>query len=160
MWNIWSIVRNLPKWKSERPFNQTGFFFSWMEWRPRTGWTSRVGNQSRATSGKEQPSWFFLQLEGVKIKDRSNWSCGEPESCYFNKSGEKGTVELAVWGTKVVLLQDVHHRIAHPRGIPSKAVKLRKESGQMDKSSRVQLCRKRLFLGSSQKKDQVFWRLT
>ena len=91
MSNIWSIVRNSPKWKSEQPFNQVG---------------------------------FFLQLDGVKIKDRSNWSCGEPESCYFSKSGEKRTVKLAVWGTKVVLLQDVHHRIAHPRGIPSKAVKL------------------------------------
>ena len=83
-----------------------------------------MGNQSRATSGrverKDEPSWF-LQLDGVKIKDRSNQSCGEPELGYFRKSGEKGltklvfssagwsedqgSLELVVWGTKVVLLQ-------------------------------------------------------
>ena len=25
------------------------------------------------------------EMDGVKIKDRSNWSCGEPKSCYFNR---------------------------------------------------------------------------
>ena len=29
------------------------------------------------------PSWLFLQLDGVKIKDRSNWSCEELKSCHF-----------------------------------------------------------------------------
>ena len=68
-----------------------------------------------------KPGRFFLQLDRVKTKDRLNWSCGEPESCYFRKSGEKGltklvfssagwsedqgSIELVVWGTRVVLLQ-------------------------------------------------------
>ena len=56
-------------------------------------------NQSRATSGrmerKEEPS-EFLQLDGVKIKERVNQPCGEPESGYFRKNGEKGTDELNV----------------------------------------------------------------
>merc|ERR1712240_538465 len=25
------------------------------------------------------------EIDGVKIKDWSNWSCGEPKSCYFNR---------------------------------------------------------------------------
>ena len=52
MSNIWSIVRNPPKWRSKQSCSQVGFFFSWIEWRPRIGWTGRVGNQSRATSGR------------------------------------------------------------------------------------------------------------
>ena len=45
------------------------------------------------------------EMDGVKIKDRSNWSCGEPKSCYFNRSEDQGSVELVMWGTKVVLLR-------------------------------------------------------
>ena len=52
MSNISSIVRNPPKWRSKQLCNQVGFFFSWIEWRPRIGWTGRVGNQSHATSGR------------------------------------------------------------------------------------------------------------
>ena len=52
MSNISSIVRNPPKWRSKQSCNQVGFFFSWIEWRPRIGWTGRVGNQSCATSGR------------------------------------------------------------------------------------------------------------
>ena len=44
---------------------------------------------------KEEPS-EFLQLDGVKIKERVNQPCGEPESGYFRKNGEKGTDELNV----------------------------------------------------------------
>ena len=65
------------------PFYPVDFFFSWMEWRSRIGQTGRVGNQSRATSTR-----LFLQPDGVKIKDRSNWSCGEPKSGYFNPKEE------------------------------------------------------------------------
>ena len=28
------------------------------------------------------------EMDGVKIKDRSNWSCGEPKSGYFNPKEE------------------------------------------------------------------------
>ena len=57
----------------------------------------------------------------MKTKDRLNLSCGEPELCYFRKSGEKGwtklvssagrsedqrSIEPVVWGTRVGLLQE------------------------------------------------------
>ena len=31
MSNIWSIVRNPPKWRSKQSCRQVGFFFSWIE---------------------------------------------------------------------------------------------------------------------------------
>ena len=49
---------------------------------------------------RERMNQVLLQLDGVKIKDRSNQPRGEPESGYFRKSGEKGTVELTVGGAK------------------------------------------------------------
>ena len=57
----------------------------------------------------------------MKTKDRLNRSCGEPESCYFRESGEKGLAKLVssagwsedqrliepvVWRTRVGLLQE------------------------------------------------------
>ena len=52
------------------------------------------------------------EMDGVKIKDRLNCTCGEPKSCYFNPtfssagwSKDQGSVELVVWRTKVGLLQ-------------------------------------------------------
>ena len=63
------------------------------------GWSEDQGSVELVVWGrvkrKDEPNWF-LQLDGVKIKDQSNQSCGEPESGYFRKSGEKGTVELTV----------------------------------------------------------------
>ena len=73
---------------------------------------------------RERMNQVLLQLDGVKIKDRQNQPRGEPESGYFRKSGEKGTVELTVGGAKIVLLRNAHHRIAHSEGIPSKIEKL------------------------------------
>ena len=97
----------------------------------------------------------LLQLDGVKIKERQNQPRGEPESGYFRKSGEKGTVELTVGGAKVVLLRNAHHRIAHSEGIPSKIEKL--SEGERTNPGESSPEGEAFFLGLSQKKIQVFF---
>ena len=101
---------------------------------------------------------IFPQLDRVKTKYRLNLSCGEPESGYFRKSGEKGTVELTVWGAKVVLLQNVNHQIAHSEGFPSKIEKL--SEGERTNPIESSPEGEAFFLSWVRRATKFFWRLT
>ena len=120
--------------------------------------SSIVRNPPKWRSKQYVTRLIVLQLDRVKTKYRLNLSCGEPESGYFRKSGEKGTVELTVWGAKVVLLQNVNHRIAHSEGFPSKIEKLSEgeRTNPIESSSEGEP----FFLGWVRQTTKFFWRLT
>ena len=87
------------------------------------------------------PSWLFLQLDGVKIKDRSNWLCGEPKSCYFNR------LTIGEGATRSPIPGEFLPRL-HNQG---------KDSEQIQWSSAL---KEEAFSWFKLHKNQVFWCLT
>ena len=146
-------MRNPSKWRSKQICNQVNFFFGSREDRLNLSCGEPESCYFRKNGEEGRTKWVSSAGRSEDQK-RVNQPCGEPELGYFRKNEEKGTDELNVWGAKVVLLQDVHHRIAHSKGIPSKIVKL--SEGERTNPVESSPEGRGFFLGSSQKKSQVF----
>ena len=98
-----------------------------------------------------------VAARGLDIKDVKhvvNYDMHTKVEEYVHRIGRTGRVGNQGRATSIGPPSDRDNKIAHPRGIPSKAVKLRE--GERTNPVESSPEGRGFFLGSSQKKNQVF----